>query len=298
MPPMSEIREVFCAAADATAVLLDEPALLQGFDGPSALEEFSVRGLAGHLLRAMTSVEGYLDAAEPEAELGRVEAVSAAGYYAAVLGDATVDIQDDLNRAVRQRGLESAPGAPEGFTAVWAETADRLRGRLAAEPSGRLVQVFGGLVLDLDDYLVTRLVELVVHGDDLAVSLGVAPPHLDRAATTLVIDTLVEVARRRHGDAAVLASLTRARARRCRSAAGPLRPDADRSLPGHRCPTTPAVDDYRRLHDARARRRMESGGEGPGFFVREGRPRPRSAPGIGAAGPVRSARRDPTRGPG
>ena len=126
-----------------------------------------------------------------------------------MLGGGTVDINDDLNRAVRQRGVESAPGAPEGFAAVWAETADRLRGRLAAEPSGRLVQVFGGLVLDLDDYLVTRLVELVVHGDDLAVSLGVAPPHLDPTATALVIDTLVEVARLRHGDAAVLAALTR-----------------------------------------------------------------------------------------
>jgi uncharacterized protein (TIGR03083 family) len=206
---MSDIREVFCAAADATAVLLDEPALLGGFDGPSALAEFSVRGLAGHLLRTMTSVEAYLDAPEPEAGPGTgVEAVSAAGYYAAVLG-ATVDIHDELNRSVRQRGVESAPGPPEGFATVWAETADRLRSQLAAEPPGRLVQVFGGLVLDLDDYLVTRLVELVVHGDDLAVSLGVAPPHLDPAATALVIDTLVEVARRRHGDAAVLAALTR-----------------------------------------------------------------------------------------
>jgi len=207
---MSDIREVFCAAADATAVLLDEAALLEGFDGPSALAEFSVRGLAGHLLRTMTSVEGYLDAPEPEADPGTgVGAVSAAGYYAAVLGDAPVDIHDELNRSVRQRGAESAPGAPEGFAAVWAETAERLRRRLAAEPAGRLVQVFGGLVLDLDDYLVTRLVELVVHGDDLAVSLGVAAPHRDPAATALVIDTLVEVARRRHGDAAVLAALTR-----------------------------------------------------------------------------------------
>ena len=209
MPPMSDIKEVFCAAAEATGVLLDEPDLIEGFDGPSALEEFSVRGLAGHLLRAMTSVEGYLDAAEPEADPGGVEAVSAAGYYAAVLGNGTVDINDALNRAVRQRGVESAPGAPEGLSAVWAEAAARLRGRLAAEPAGRRVQVFGGLVLDLDDYLVTRLVELVVHGDDLAVSLGVAPPALDPAATALVIATLVEVARLRHGDAAVLAALTR-----------------------------------------------------------------------------------------
>jgi len=35
-------------------------------------------------------------------------------------------------------------------------------------------------------------------------------------------------------------------------------------------PADPRVDDYRSLHDARLRRRMETGGEGPGFFVAEG----------------------------
>jgi tRNA G18 (ribose-2'-O)-methylase SpoU len=35
-------------------------------------------------------------------------------------------------------------------------------------------------------------------------------------------------------------------------------------------PDDPRVGDYRALHDARARRRMETGGDGPGFFVAEG----------------------------
>ena len=36
-------------------------------------------------------------------------------------------------------------------------------------------------------------------------------------------------------------------------------------------PADPRVDDYRALHDVRARRRMEAGGDGhPGFFVAEG----------------------------
>ena len=203
---MSDIRALFCDAADATAALLDEAALFKKFDGPSALTAFSVRGLAGHLLRAMTSVEGYLE--EPEPEAGR-PTISAAAYYASVLGVATTNINDDLHRAVRQRGEEAAGNAPGELAGRWAETVTRLRGRLATEPAGRLVKVYGGLVLDLDDYLVTRLVELVVHGDDLAVSLGVAPPRLDPDATGLVIETLVEVARLRHGDTAVLSALTR-----------------------------------------------------------------------------------------
>ena len=206
---MSDIRGLFCGAVDATTPLLAEPALIERFDGPSALAEFSVRGLAGHLLRAMTSAEGYLDRPEPAVGPGTgTGIISAAEYYAAIMTGATA-INDPAQQAIRQRGVEAAPAEPEEFPAVWAETADRLRARLAAEAPGRLVQVIGDLVLTLDEYLVTRLVELVVHADDLAVSLGVAPPALPGAATGLAITTLVEVARGRHGDVAVLRALTR-----------------------------------------------------------------------------------------
>ena len=206
---MTDQRALFCETAVATQGLLFEPALIERFDGPSALAEFSVRGLAGHLLRAMTSVEGYLDRPEPEAGPGAGrEVISAAQYYATVIGDES-DINSDVQRAVRQRGLEAASGAPEEFVAGWGETAARLIRRLEREPGTRLVRVYGDMVLELDEYLVTRLVELVVHVDDLAVSLGVAPPALPADATGLVIATLVEVARIRHGDAAVLRALAR-----------------------------------------------------------------------------------------
>lgn len=215
---MSDIRGLFCAAADGTAPLLADLALAARYDSPSALAEFAVRGLAGHLLRAMTSVEGYLDAPPPPAGTA-VEPVTAAAYYATVLGPGPPDINDDLNRSVRQRGLEAAPGTAAELAAAWAATTERLRSRLAAEPAGRFVSVYGGIVLRLDDYLITRLVELVVHGDDLAGSLGVEPPALPPEATGLVIDTLVEVARIRHGDTAVV----RALARRERDTIGALR---------------------------------------------------------------------------
>lgn len=202
---MTEIRDLFCGTVDAAAPLLTEPALAERFAGPSALAEFSVRGLAGHLLRALTSAEGYLDAPEPPAGS---DVISAAAYYAAVFPGENI-LDSDFNRAIRQRALEAAPDKPEEMPGLWAETAGRLRGRLTAAPPGRLVQVFGGMVLTLDEYLVTRLVELIVHVDDLAVSLDAPPPPLPPAATGLVIATLVEVARIRHGATAVVRALTR-----------------------------------------------------------------------------------------
>ena len=202
---MADVRALFVETALAAQGLLFEPALAERFDEASVLAEFPVRGLAGHLLRAMTSVEGYLD--RPEADPG-MGAVSPAEYYAAVVA-AGNDIDSDLHRAVRQRGLDEAAGTAGELALAWGDTAARLGDRLESEPGGRLVQVFGDMVLTLDDYLVTRLVELVVHADDLAASLAVPPPPLPAAATGLVIATLVEVARIRHGDAAVLRALAR-----------------------------------------------------------------------------------------
>lgn len=216
MPAVTETEALFLDAVAATGPLLSEPELLKQFDGRSALAEFTVRGLAGHLLRAVTSVEGYLDRPEPDG--AGAKAISPAEYYAAAIGDES-DINSDVQRAVRQRGLEAAPDDPQELPAMWAAATERLSARLAAESPDRLMQVYGDLVLTLDDYLVTRLVELVVHSDDLAASLGVAPQPLNAAATGLVITTLVEVARIRHGDNAVVWAL----ARRERDAVGALR---------------------------------------------------------------------------
>jgi len=208
---VTEIRVLFgTALVDIAVWLVDQRAVLaERFEGPSALAEFSVRGLAGHLRRAMTVVETYLDQsaagapAHPSAEMP-----SAAAYYAGIM-PADRDLDSDFNRSIRQRGVESAPGPAEDFALEWGETAARMVTRLEEEPDDRRVQVFGGLVMALDEYLVTRLVELVVHVDDLAVSLEVEPPELDPAATGLAISTLVGVARLRHGDVAVLRALSR-----------------------------------------------------------------------------------------
>ena len=219
---MPEIRTLFGETLiELSGFLLEAtPALVERFDSPSSLAKFSVRGLAGHLLRAMTSLDGYLDAPDPAAsgQRGAREVVSAAAYYAAILGNET-DIDSDLHRSVRRRGVEAAPGRPDDFAVEWGETAGALVVRLEREPPDRLVEVYGGLVLTLDEYLVTRLIELVVHGDDLAASLGETPPPVSPAATGLVIATLVDVARLRHGDTAVVQAL----ARRERDAVGALR---------------------------------------------------------------------------
>jgi hypothetical protein len=64
------------------------------------------------------------------------------------------------------------------------------------------------LVVRFSDWLPTRVMELVVHGDDLAASVGIdAPPPSEAAAVT--IDLMVALARAVHGDLAVVRALAR-----------------------------------------------------------------------------------------
>jgi hypothetical protein len=210
---VSERRALFLQAVEAVNPLLASPALTTGWDSPSALAQLSVRGLAGHLLRATGSVEAYLDRPEPPAD----QLITPETYYSTVVAE--TDLEGELHTAIRQRGEEAATGGPGTLAAAWRDTADRLRARFATEAPTRRLQVYQGMVLTLDDYLGTRLVELCVHVDDLAVSLGQAAPPLPEAATGWAVQILVDVARLRHGDAAVLRALTR----RERDSVGALR---------------------------------------------------------------------------
>ena len=67
-----------------------------------------------------------------------------------------------------------------------------------------------GWGLTLDDFLTTRMLELAVHLDDLAVSVGIATPELPDAAFDPVLILLARLAAGRHGQAALLRALARA----------------------------------------------------------------------------------------
>lgn len=209
---MSSVRETFLVTGRVAADLLARPEVEAAWDGPSALAEFTVRGLAGHLLRATGSVSAYLDRPEPDGE-----PVTAAEYYVQAVDEP--DITSEIHRAIRQRGEDEAAGGYDAVRDRAYELIEALRTRLDAEGPGRKVRAYKDLVLSIDDYLVTRLIELTVHVDDLAVSVGIPTPELPREATDLAIAALVEAAKLKHGDLAVLRALTR----RERDEAGALR---------------------------------------------------------------------------
>jgi uncharacterized protein (TIGR03083 family) len=199
-PVTGPARDLFLGSYAAVRPLLGAPEAAARWHEPSALSGLSVGGLAGHLVRAGQSVLGYLEDDPPEAA-----PIDAPDYYASVLAAMDAAAHD----AVIERGEAAARAGPIRLLETYDETLARLRRALGREPPDRLVKVFGGLVMRLDDYLATRMVEALVHADDLAVSLGVPPPSPPPGARRAAIDHLVEVALRGRGERAVLVALTR-----------------------------------------------------------------------------------------
>jgi len=198
--------QAFLDSAAAAAALLADPAVASAWEAPSALSRFTVGGLAGHLARQVIMVPELL-AADPRPAGQRVCLLD--HYARAPWVGAGVDAE--INVAVRRSGEAAAACGAVELARRTGSAVGQLRGRLPAEPADRLVQVPGApWLLSLSDFLLTRLVEIVIHADDLAVSAGIDGPPLPRPATDTVLALLVRLAARRHGPAAVLRALSRA----------------------------------------------------------------------------------------
>jgi hypothetical protein len=197
------VRGALVAAGEALTALLRSPEVAAAWSSPSALEGMTVGGVAGHLVRALETVETYLDEPEPPAD---DELLSAPAYYVRALDSAP----PELHEGIRARGEAAGAVGAAALADEHEARQVRLAVRLPTERADRRVRVLRGQAsMTLEEYLPTRLVEIVVHADDLAVSVGEPTPVFPTAVMDAVVGTLVATARRRHGDGAVVRALTR-----------------------------------------------------------------------------------------
>jgi len=202
---VTPIRQAYLVAAGSAIEVLDDPAVAAAWPQPSALSDFTVGGLAAHLAFQVVRVPATLREPAPSGEpvglLGHYERVAWIG----------ADLDAEVNVSIR-RGSEDV--ATDGAATVVAQTRAAVRdltGLLAAEPDDRRVSPPAGpWVLTLDDFLVTRMMEIVVHSDDLAHSVGIPMPEFPAPVLDPVLDLLTRLAVRRHGTVPVLRALTRA----------------------------------------------------------------------------------------
>jgi hypothetical protein len=192
---------IFLETANIVHAAIADDAVAAAWERPSVLEEQRVSNLCGHLARGTWVVADYLAAGSP-AE--RLDFNSAAEYFSLLSDRAT----EEFHRASRER---EATLVPVGHGELVSILSDRLAGLdevLRSAAPDRLVAVFSSLVIRLDDYLATRIVEQVVHLDDLARSVGRDPwptPQCD----ALVVAVGAEIGLRRRGPTAMVRALYR-----------------------------------------------------------------------------------------
>ena len=169
------------AFRDESGRLLEELAAIRDaeFARPSPCPPWTVAELAFHVRMTIGRLPGMLAGPEPALEPAFGGLVSAAGYYRADQRFSDAVNTDRIESA--QQGSAGLSGAAERAS----DFADVLRHALdvlLAAPAGRVVRTRHGDLMLLTEFLRTRVLELAVHGLDLAVALAREPWMTLRAA--------------------------------------------------------------------------------------------------------------------
>jgi hypothetical protein len=139
--------------------------------------------------------------------------VSIAEFYGANRIDGPGDRAEGLHAfLVEDANTKAAASGADDVVEAFTALEGRLRSLLASAPPERLVpvvQVRGG-VARLDDYLVTRVIELVVHADDLVASVGGGELEVPVPLARVVVHAFADLAVARSGAVPVLRAFARA----------------------------------------------------------------------------------------
>jgi len=199
-------RHAFRHAADLVGGLVARPEVAAAWGQESSCAGMSVGGLARHLVEQSLYVVEYLPVAAP-ADAPQISVLQHYAYSgwahegpdgpenqgicAGWNQQATVEGPDDTER-LQSEAIEQLPGAlgraAESMYLPWQE-----------------------VLMPTDDFIVTRMMEMVVHADDLAVSLDLPTPDFGAAVIEPVVGLLAALSVVRHGQDAVVRTLVRPR---------------------------------------------------------------------------------------
>lgn len=206
---MASVRDALWSALDAAVETVRSPEVEEAWEDESALEGLTVGGLVAHLLVATERTALVLEAEPPVEHAVRI--VGLREFYGPNRIDDAAQLADGFPAALRQGASSRAEAGPGPVIAEFADLPRRLRPLVAAAPEDRIVsviQVRGGAAR-LEDYLVTRVIELVVHTDDIACSTGLLLPDVPPDVLGIVTSAFVDLAVGRSGARAVVRAFAR-----------------------------------------------------------------------------------------
>ena len=203
---MQSITSDYLLAADAALELIGHVEVMQRWEEPSALEQMTVGALATHLGSQVLSVHAAMTTGQG---VTAQKPVSLLEHYDLVAW-VRADLDDEANVTIRDR---AAAGARDGHGALVASVQGALGDLRTAFAKAELPPGIRNpsweWALSFEDFLVTRMMEIVVHADDLAVSVDVVPQELSELVIGPVLALLVGISMSRHGQAAVVRTLSR-----------------------------------------------------------------------------------------
>jgi hypothetical protein len=200
---IDRLDNVFPIAAATVLDLIQRDEVGDQWLMPSALPKMSVGALACHLGRQVVRAAELLPVATDVPPLDSVDA----HYHRAAWVTSTSPDDPPNDRSADD--AEAALGAPALADRSSAALA-AVRGMLAAGTAQDVVPIpWQGWSLRRDDFLLTRMTEIIVHADDLARSVGIRTPEFPAEVFTPVRDLLVRLAVVRHGQSAVISTLSR-----------------------------------------------------------------------------------------
>jgi hypothetical protein len=198
----SELRGPFADAVGVATDLVLVPEVASGWEAESACADMSVGALARHVVSQWFNADRLLRAPAGGQPISAVEHYERAAWVSS-------GHDDEANLEIRRGSEELAAEGPDGMRTLVEDLRPRLAEVLAADRSGSVLVPWQGWSLSEHDFLLTRLMELVVHADDLAASIGVPTPEFPDPVIEPVLALLTAVAVRRHGQAAVVRTLSR-----------------------------------------------------------------------------------------
>ena len=200
------LTDGFLASARTVRDLIDRPEVADRWQLESACEGMTVGGLADHLATQVGTTVRLL-AADPS-DLVPIALVEhyrrAAWVHSAPDEPANTEIRDSSN----EQAKAGAAALRTHLAADLAALPDTLEAAAHRTPDAVLVP-WQGWTLATADFLLIRMMEMVVHSDDLAASVDLPTPDFPDDVVAAVLGLLTMVAVERHGQTPLVRALAR-----------------------------------------------------------------------------------------
>lgn len=200
-----DLAAVLRSCATVAIDLADRTEVRDAWERDSACTGMTVGGLTCHLLAQAGHVASGLRAPAPPGApvIGLHEHYAKASWVAASRSGKTDPGQDEKDNTAAAAGHEAVVAQARATLA-------EVPGLLARPRHPDVIHIpWQGWSLPTADFVTTRLMEMVVHGDDLAASVGLPTPEHEPAVVAPVLALLTEVSLRRHGQVALVRALSR-----------------------------------------------------------------------------------------